>query len=140
MKALSVRQPWAQAIMAGAKTIENRTWTTHYRGRVAVHASQARPSVEDLECCADLGYRCPEDAPLGAVLGTIDVVGMLTPEMSHSEALAELKRALGVEPNRDALDWYDDGQFGWILARPQWLARAEPCKGRLHLWDWAPGK
>jgi hypothetical protein len=39
MKALSVRQPWAWAIIHAGKDIENWTWRTHYRGEVAIHAS-----------------------------------------------------------------------------------------------------
>lgn len=40
MKAISIRQPWAWLILFGGKTIENRTWRTHLRGRVLIHASQ----------------------------------------------------------------------------------------------------
>lgn len=39
MKALSIKQPWAWAIIYGDKNIENRTWPTNYRGRFLVHAS-----------------------------------------------------------------------------------------------------
>ena len=40
MKALSVRQPWAWAIVAGWKPIENRTWATDYRGPLLIHAGR----------------------------------------------------------------------------------------------------
>ena len=45
MKALSLRQPWASLIADGRKTIETRTWRTHYRGPLAIHAS-ARPYAD----------------------------------------------------------------------------------------------
>lgn len=38
MKAITVRQPWAQAIATGAKTVENRTRLYAYRGPFAIHA------------------------------------------------------------------------------------------------------
>jgi hypothetical protein len=38
LRVLTVRQPWASAIAAGAKTVENRTRGTRYRGLVAIHA------------------------------------------------------------------------------------------------------
>lgn len=38
MKAITVRQPWASLIAAGVKTIETRSWSTKYRGPLAVHA------------------------------------------------------------------------------------------------------
>ena len=45
MKALSLRQPWANLIADGRKTIETRTWRTRYRGPLAIHAS-ARPYAD----------------------------------------------------------------------------------------------
>jgi len=39
MKALSIRQPWAWAILNG-KDVENRTWPTHYTGPILIHASK----------------------------------------------------------------------------------------------------
>lgn len=38
MKALTIHQPWAQLIALGAKTIETRSWSTRYRGPIAIHA------------------------------------------------------------------------------------------------------
>lgn len=38
--ALSVRQPWAALLAAGAKTLEIRSWLTHYRGPVLIHAAK----------------------------------------------------------------------------------------------------
>jgi len=41
MKALTIRQPWASLIAAGVKTIETRSWSTRYRGPLAIHAGKA---------------------------------------------------------------------------------------------------
>lgn len=40
MKALTLKQPWAGMVANGTKTIETRTWSTSYRGPLAIHASQ----------------------------------------------------------------------------------------------------
>ena len=40
MKVLSVRQPWAWAIIHGGKDVENRNWDTKFRGRLAIHAGK----------------------------------------------------------------------------------------------------
>lgn len=45
MKALSVRQPWANLIAAGAKTIETRRWATNYRGPILIISSKT-PAIE----------------------------------------------------------------------------------------------
>ena len=44
MKALSIKQPWANMIAAGEKTIETRTWATPYRGQLLVVSSK-RPDI-----------------------------------------------------------------------------------------------
>lgn len=41
MKALTIRQPWASLIAEGVKTIETRSWSTKYRGPIAIHAGKA---------------------------------------------------------------------------------------------------
>jgi hypothetical protein len=40
MKALSIQQPWADAVLTGAKRIENRTWRSDYRGNLLIHAGK----------------------------------------------------------------------------------------------------
>ncbi|MHC4404130.1 MAG: ASCH domain-containing protein [Planctomycetota bacterium] len=42
MKALTICQPWAWAIIHGPKPVENRGWATKYRGPLAIHAGQSR--------------------------------------------------------------------------------------------------
>jgi hypothetical protein len=40
LKILSVWGPWAQLLVLGIKDVENRRWSTPYRGPVAIHASK----------------------------------------------------------------------------------------------------
>ncbi|MBP7632493.1 MAG: ASCH domain-containing protein [Acidimicrobiales bacterium] len=51
MKALTIRQPWASLIAAGVKTIETRSWSTKYRGPIAIHAGKATPVNVPGWCC-----------------------------------------------------------------------------------------
>ena len=44
MRALSVKQPWANLIASGSKTIETRTWATSYRGPLLIVSSK-RPNI-----------------------------------------------------------------------------------------------
>jgi hypothetical protein len=46
IRCLAVRQPYAWAIMAGAKDIENRSWTTDYRGPIVLQASSCEDGGE----------------------------------------------------------------------------------------------
>ncbi|WP_088348939.1 MULTISPECIES: ASCH domain-containing protein [Rhodomicrobium] len=44
--ALSVRQPWAWAILHAGKDIENRDWHTNLRGPFLIHAAKGMSRVE----------------------------------------------------------------------------------------------
>lgn len=39
VKCLSVRVPWSYLLCFGIKDVENRTWTTKYRGEIYIHSS-----------------------------------------------------------------------------------------------------
>jgi len=40
-RVLTIRQPWAWAIIHCGNDIENRSWSTKHRGRLLVHAGSA---------------------------------------------------------------------------------------------------
>lgn len=45
MKALTVKQPWANKIASGKKTIETRVWYAKYRGPLLIHSSKS-PAID----------------------------------------------------------------------------------------------
>lgn len=49
MKALSVKQPWANMIARGEKTIELRSWGTRHRGDLIICSSK-KPYIEPAGC------------------------------------------------------------------------------------------
>lgn len=55
MKCLSIRPPWAWMIIhlqsKRWKDVENRTWTTNYRGPLLIHASSTLPREEYDDAC-----------------------------------------------------------------------------------------
>lgn len=123
VKALSVRQPWAWAIIYAGKDIENRSWQAinhglKMRGRIAIHASatMSKGEYEDAARFMDgIGVSCPPpiDLSRGGILGSVDV--------------------LDVVDNSDS-KWFF-GPRGLVLANP------EPCgfitaKGCLGYFNW----
>lgn len=40
-KAISLKQPWANLVAEGKKTIETRKWKTNYRGKLLICSSQS---------------------------------------------------------------------------------------------------
>lgn len=67
---LSIRQPYAEAILRGLKTEEYRTWPTRQRGLIAIHASKTIQG-EALEHFPQLTR---ETLTTGALLGVVEVV------------------------------------------------------------------
>lgn len=64
LKALTIRQPWASLVVDGEKNVENRTWSTNYRGVLVIHAGSQ----------IDSEAPHPTDGPTGAIIGTVRVV------------------------------------------------------------------
>lgn len=109
--ALAVRQPWAWAIVAGHKHLENRSakaisFMVPVRGRRAIHASKGMTQAEYAEAAefmADQGIACPPAADLirGAIIGSVDVTDWTKfstdPWFFGPRALV-LRNALACEP------------------------------------------
>lgn len=115
MRALSVKQPWADFIATGQKTIEVRSWPTKHRGEIVIHAS-SRPEPGMAEVTAGM--------PLGALICTVEITDCRPLEM------ADVGAALLPE------DWRPGdctGMFAWVLANPREVAGV-PMKGKLNLW------
>jgi ASCH domain len=52
-KALSLKQPWANMIASGEKTIETRKWPTDYRGTLLIVSSKS-PDIRPAGCAVAL--------------------------------------------------------------------------------------
>lgn len=98
MKAITLYQPWATLIAIGAKTVETRSWSTTYRGPLAIHAAKRRAehekigewyiepawitvdgALDGMAKMSHAAFRVP--LPLGTVVATcelVDVVPMVT--------------------------------------------------------------
>jgi hypothetical protein len=64
MKCISLKQPYAELLAIGKKTIETRKWSTKYRGIFLIHASK---TVDDKAC---KHYNICEDRIIkGALIG-----------------------------------------------------------------------
>lgn len=93
LKALTLHQPYASLICAGAKGYETRSWKTSYRGWLAVHAGASIPSylglgrrgtiqLGDYEVATDRsglllrggGLEWPYRMPLGAIVAVAELL------------------------------------------------------------------
>ena len=72
VKYLRVRHPWAHLIVEGIKPVENRPWSTDYRGPVLIHAG-LRASATPL---AEINRRyklalTPDQFRFGGIVGVV---------------------------------------------------------------------
>ena len=124
--ALSIRQPWAWAILRFGKDVENRTWDgiTRHRGLIIIHAPLCRERDLDGQWWLDrTGQLPPTELPLGAFVGTVQLVG------AH-RAVSCYLRPGGCSPWAIAEPGYQHLE----LADPRPFAEPIPGKGRLGFW------
>lgn len=121
IKALSVRQPWANLIVEGYKTMDLRTWSTTHRGPLAIYASL---EVEK-DACKLHGVDI-KTLTTGAVIGIVDLTDVI-PLTKKSYEENQEKHLAGRN--------YREGMFGWVLKNPRPLDPPQVAKGRLHLFD-----
>ena len=133
MRVLTVRQPWAWAIIHGGKDVENRVRSLGpYRGLVAIHAGLMGASFDARH--PDL-WPFDERHITGRVIGVVDLVG------EHPGANTERDRFRRVascfQPGRPfglCSPWALRDHHHLELANPRPLAHPIPAKGRLGLW------
>lgn len=128
MKALSIRQPWAWAIIHGGKDVENRSWRyiPKQRGRIYIHAAKgmtrdeydaAKASIEVIweHADADHALMVPwyEKMERGGIIGTAEIIGYLDND----------------DAKQKSFPWYF-GNLGIVLHDPKPLPFV-PCKGML---------
>lgn len=131
-KALSIRQPWANLIAHGIKNIENRTWRTHFRGRIFIHATKTNIGHDPLSYITDdqledlaskygkLGGGFPYQSPISAIIGEVDIVDC---RQGHDSVWAE----------------HGDKIWNWVLENPVLYDKPiENVKGKLSFWNFNP--
>jgi hypothetical protein len=77
MKAITILQPFAALIVAGAKKYETRSWDTSYRGKIAIHTGKNIPFERGTEFFEKAkGYLNGADIdklPKGAIIAIADL-------------------------------------------------------------------
>ena len=110
MKALTIKQPWANEILYCGKDIENRVTKWQHRGLIAIHAG-AQISTK---VYTPKGYK--HHVVLGAIIGAVEIIDCVEEHNSR----------------------HFDGPFGYVLANPRPLLKPIPYKGNLGLWNVSP--
>lgn len=72
--ALGVRQPWAELIVRGIKTVEVRTVPTRVRGTIYVYASRTLSTLDQAGIAADRQGIETDQLCYGQLVGMVDIV------------------------------------------------------------------
>jgi hypothetical protein len=132
--ALTLTQPWASLVACGAKNWETRSWSTNYRGPLAIHAAAGLAPIHGMAGLRRWLRRHPEAArllsaaeelPRGAILATCRLVDVIPTSCVMPARLPKLEWMLGD---------YTPGRFAWRLEDVEALAEPISCAGRLGLW------
>jgi hypothetical protein len=127
LRALTVKQPWAAAIAAGRKTVENRLWPTRYRGPLAIHAGRTLDQVV-LDTTAPLDFQHPRVQRAYAAAA---------PHLRTLGALVALAELADCHPAHGCCAPWGEAEpdaWHWVLTHIRALKRPIPCTGHQRLW------
>jgi predicted transcriptional regulator len=122
MKCLSLKQPFADLVVDGKKTIELRNWNTHFRGSFLVHAS----GNLDYSAC-ELFKMEPGSFIRRAVIG--EAVLYDVKEYKNSEMFLQDKE------KHLATDQYAGSRYGFLLKDAKRFRKPIYMPGRLGFFE-----
>lgn len=114
IRVLSIRQPWADLILSGAKTVENRTWPTRWRGVLVVHAGRSIDRTGQ-QVATTMGAQVDPTPPTG-YLGVVE--------------LTDVHR----ERDQCCGQWAQFDVVHWRVARPHRFPHPIPGPGQRGLY------
>jgi hypothetical protein len=161
MKVLTLTQPWATLVAIGAKRIETRSWSTSYRGPLAIHAAKGYPqearaitisNYPIAKALHNAGLVKLKDLPLGAIVATCELVKVVEISQFIRQQLFSFETAdydgtrcqltgpelmCTIPPDEPELSFgdYTPGRYAWLLDNVQALETPIPAKGALGLWN-----
>lgn len=138
MKAITVQQPYASLICQGIKDIENRSWRTHYRGPVYIHASAKaaklifeqpdQATIQEIIIATMLGEVENQDL-FSCIIGQVDIIDCVTNYPSFWATKSE-----GVLVGNKFF-YKDKPTYNWVLANPVLFKKPiMNVKGKQSFW------
>lgn len=117
MKALSIKQPFAELILQKRKKIELRKWNTKFRGEFLIHA----PKIPDKKSMNKFGF---SNLPCGFIVGRANLTDV---KKYDSEKEHKKDRNLHLASSL----W---GRYGFILDDVKRI-NLTPCGGKLNFFE-----
>ena len=124
MKALTIKQPWAELIVSGYKKYEFRSWKTNYRGKILIHAGM---SLEK-----DMVNRFKDynlEYKLGAIIGEATLEDCILVDKEFNEKLRKENPIVYGRSNHVET-------YAWKLSNIKKYDKPIEIKGKLGLWNY----
>lgn len=137
MKALSLLQPWATAVVQGHKSWETRSFKTNYRGKLLIHASKKWTKAQDILLRTDpfnKFLKPPYSFPVGMIIGSVDLVDCIPTEDWFEMTIREKWNTTQMLDNK-GFGNFDAGRFAWHLQNPVEFKHPVPAPGALGIWN-----
>jgi activating signal cointegrator 1 len=135
MKALSIINPWAVLIGHG-KQFETRSWSTSYRGPIAIHASKGWKR-DDQRICLCQPFKTDLVAAgfhtIGDILATCGCV-IATAQLTDCIAMDE-EFIFGLDDRELEYGLFRVGRYAWRIDDVQTITPV-PARGQQGLWNW----
>jgi activating signal cointegrator 1 len=135
MRALTLTQPWATLVAVGEKRVETRSWSTRYRGPIAIHAAkginaEACEFADDLRCYNVLTRARPlSTLPRGMIVATARLV--------DCQPTIVAVRDHRIDEQEAAFGNYHPERYAWFLEDIREVIPCVEARGALGLWEWS---
>ena|SRR5581483_6793814 len=136
IKTLTLTQPRASLVALDAKRVETRSWSTPYRGPLAIHAAKGWTLADRQTVYEDAFWSVLQDLP-ELPLGKVIALTFLEDCRPIDMALRAHISAYG-QVHELTFGDYRTGRYAWMLRNTIALPQPVPAKGALGLWDWTP--
>ena len=127
-RVLTLRPVWAWAVLHAGKRLENRSWSTSWRGWIWIHSGSAPTTDVERDVLRRslrlLGIEMSDldDFPRGAIVARARI----------ADVIDNANRVVGQGP------WQSTDGYAFLLAEVQQLAVPVSARGALNLWRYRP--
>jgi hypothetical protein len=123
MKCISLKQPYAELLVSGKKTIECRTWCTRFRGDFLIHASK----TVDIKAC--IYYKMNINLVVkGAIIGKA-LIYNIKKYVSNDEFVLDKNKHLSLQKLDNKII------YGFLIKDAVRFAKTIPYLGKLGFFE-----
>ncbi len=136
--AISIRQPWAHAIVHMGKRVENRTWSTRYRGPIYIHAAKGMKREEydsfvwwyEQKFAGSRYYKetpAMDSLPRGGIVARAEIIDCIRSQHALPHGITR------EQGDRYIVPWWQ-GPYGIVLAKVEPVNFIQ-CNGKLSIYE-----